>query len=172
MGTKQNVKHIGKILRKFLPSFLYRIIASKVVRMDKKKRFLTNYPARPSESFLVNNHDFINEPKFIEALTFASGEKENIYGSHDQYKFYMLLWATKQAMSLKADIVQCGVFVGTGAAAMVKYIDLDKHPSRRMFLIDTFTGIPEQDQTNPDEATLGAYGTQWLYEKESASAFR
>src|SRR3989344_2466649 len=141
--ARRIVKMIGKVLYETLPPFLYRQVTKVVGRLDRHKRYVTKYPPLPRESFLVNNHDFIRDPQFIDALTFAFGDKEALYGSHHQWKFYNLPWAAQHAMALKADIVQCGVFVGTGAAAIFKYVDLEHFPERRLFLIDTFTGIPD-----------------------------
>jgi hypothetical protein len=39
--------------------------------------------------------------------------------------------------------VQCGVFNGTDAAAIVSYTDFASHPKKTLYLLDTFVGAPE-----------------------------
>jgi O-methyltransferase len=57
------------------------------------------------------------------------------------YVLYVLL---QQALHLEGDIWECGVYKG-GTAAMAAAILKDRHSSKRLFLFDTFEGMPETD---------------------------
>jgi O-methyltransferase len=57
------------------------------------------------------------------------------------YVLYVLL---QQALHLEGDIWECGVYKG-GTAAMEAAILKDHHSSKRLYLFDTFEGMPETD---------------------------
>jgi O-methyltransferase len=58
---------------------------------------------------------------------------------------YVLCVLLKQALALDADIVECGVYKGGTAAMLAKIIVESGHP-RRLFLFDTFSGMPKTDK--------------------------
>lgn len=108
------------------------------------------------------NHDFVDDPKFREALEFSwSGTIEKGFGHHGRWNFHVTLWAASHSIALGADIVQLGVFAGSEAAAIVKFTQFQTRP-QRMFLVDTFTGVPEEQWTK-EELVAGANSAQWAY---------
>ena len=58
------------------------------------------------------------------------------------YVIYILL---KQALKIDGDAVECGVYKGGTAAMMAKIIAQSGCP-KKLFLFDTFTGMPETDK--------------------------
>jgi O-methyltransferase len=110
------------------------------------------------------NHDFANDPAFQEAMELSWSEPfAQKYGHHGRWNFHVVLWAAAHAIALRADIVQLGVFAGSEAAAILKFTRFETTP-QRMFLVDTFTGVPEQQWTR-QEVAAGANSAQWIYKE-------
>ena len=57
---------------------------------------------------------------------------------------YVLYTLLRQAIKLKGDVWECGVYKG-GTAAMMATILKEKCPSKRLYLFDTFEGMPQTD---------------------------
>lgn len=57
---------------------------------------------------------------------------------------YVLYTLLRQALHLPGNVWECGVYKG-GTAAMMAAILSDHGPSKRLFLFDTFAGMPETD---------------------------
>lgn len=110
------------------------------------------------------NHDFEAAPRFMDAMDFAIGGLEAEFGTHPSWNFHVLLWVASQAMRLPGDIVQCGVLGGTDAAAIVRYTNFAARTDKTFYLLDTFTGVPEELWT-PHEIAIGAASAQWLYKQ-------
>jgi len=108
------------------------------------------------------NHDFVADPRFAAAMNAAITDFERLHGTHPAWNFHVLLWVATQAMRLPGDLVQCGVFNGTDAAAIVQYTNFGASTNKRFFLLDTFVGVPE-DQWTPTERERRADSAQWLY---------
>jgi O-methyltransferase len=60
---------------------------------------------------------------------------------------YVLQTLLKQAFHLDGDVWECGVYKG-GTAAMMAAMIQEQCPSKRLYLFDTFEGMPE---TDPDK---------------------
>ena len=58
---------------------------------------------------------------------------------------YVLYRLLLQAINVRGDVWECGVYKG-GTAAMIAAILKDHSPSKRLYLFDTFEGMPETDQ--------------------------
>jgi hypothetical protein len=117
----------------------------------------------------VNNHDFIDDPKFKRARDAYLQSPFAARGYHgSRWKLYTVIWAAQRAVRLDADIVQLGVFEGTEAAGITDYLDFG-HCSIQMFLVDTFTGVPDNVWT-ADELKSGADQAQWAYKEAGDSS--
>jgi O-methyltransferase len=57
---------------------------------------------------------------------------------------YVLFTLLQQALALDGDIVECGVYRG-GTAAMLAKVIVESGSSRKLYLFDTFGGMPETD---------------------------
>jgi len=57
---------------------------------------------------------------------------------------YVLYSLLKQAIHITGNVWECGVYKG-GTAAMMLAILRDKMPTKRLYLFDTFEGMPETD---------------------------
>jgi O-methyltransferase len=84
---------------------------------------------------------------------FAQGEFHRYYEIAapktlvSQDRCYVLYTLLRQAIHVNGDVWECGVYKG-GTAAMLATILKDKCPSKRLYLFDTFEGMPE---TNRDK---------------------
>jgi O-methyltransferase len=58
---------------------------------------------------------------------------------------YVLYRLLLQAINVSGDVWECGVYKG-GTAAMIAAILRDRSPSKKLYLFDTFEGMPETDQ--------------------------
>lgn len=58
------------------------------------------------------------------------------------WRLHTLCWAAGQALTLDGDFVECGVLTGYSMGVVADYVDF-VHSGRRMYLYDTFEGIPE-----------------------------
>src|SRR5579864_7005217 len=85
---------------------------------------------------------FLEDERFLAAQRDAAESEQERSLS---WRLHTLCWATSQALGLKGDFVQCGVFRGYLAAMVARYLgpDLGK---RRWLLFDDFSTYPE-DQT-------------------------
>jgi len=57
---------------------------------------------------------------------------------------YVLYQLLLQSLSVEGDVWECGVYQGGTAAMMAKVLS-DKKPGRKLYLFDTFAGMPETD---------------------------
>jgi O-methyltransferase len=111
----------------------------------------------------VHNCDFINAPLFKEAYA-AAAKTPHTFGPdlHIEWRVFVCCWAATQAIHLHADFVECGVFTGIFSSAVMRYIDFANRPERTFYLLDTYSGIPEE-QINADESRLGIQGHNRFY---------
>ena len=58
---------------------------------------------------------------------------------------YVLCTLLKQALSIEGDVWECGVYKG-GTAAMLARIMQESGTSKKFYLFDTFSGMPETDK--------------------------
>src|SRR3984957_10366907 len=57
---------------------------------------------------------------------------------------YVLLTLLRQALKINADIAECGVYRG-GTAAMIARVMAESGSSKKLYLFDTFSGMPKTD---------------------------
>jgi hypothetical protein len=88
----------------------------------------------------VNRHNFINEPRFIQAEKIA--RKRWTDSNRDiSWRLHTVLWAAGNALKSNIDssmIVECGTGRGFMAAAIINYYNFDDN-SPDFYLIDTFS---------------------------------
>lgn len=126
------------------------------------------YDESPFSTFV--NHDFLDDPRFQEAIRISRETPFAQRGFHQgRWNFHVIFWATQHAIALKSDIVHLGVFEGACSAASASFTDFARHPDSRMYLVDTFYGNPEELWT-ADERAAGADAAQWAY-KEAGDTY-
>jgi O-methyltransferase len=75
------------------------------------------------------------------ARFFRIAEPRTLVSADRCYVLYRLLL---QALRVEGDVWECGVYKG-GTAAMMAAVLGEKAPGRKLFLFDTFAGMPEPD---------------------------
>lgn len=115
----------------------------------------------------VHNADFMHEPAFVAAYTRALRQGP---GTRLRWRVHVLQWAGYQAARLDGDFVECGVNRGFLSRAVMAFVDFDKLPGKRFFLIDTYAGlVPDQVGVHDRAAFWNEYRDCY---DEVVSAFR
>src|SRR5258708_17450130 len=84
-----------------------------------------------------HNHEFMNDPRFLEAYERGVQATGLDYGWH--WRCYIGLWLASCAARLSGDFVECGVAKGFLSSAIMKFLDWDRR-GRTFYLLDTFYG--------------------------------
>ena len=98
-----------------------------------------------------HNADFVRDPRFVKAYAPAGTPLSKSPTFESRWIIYVLCWAAQQGLALEGDFVECGVYRGADAAAIIKYTQFDKLP-RKFFLLDTFDGLVESLFTDEERA--------------------
>ncbi|MBM3508885.1 MAG: methyltransferase [Alphaproteobacteria bacterium] len=120
------------------------------------------------QTFLADNllvlgrvFSFSRDAGFMTAFqTFSGG------GADDQklWRVYVYCWAARSALPLAGDFVECGVFRGLYSAVMTQHVEFQRHP-KRLFLYDTFSGLPEATSTQAERDRVGGgYRDETVYQ--------
>lgn len=89
----------------------------------------------------IHNHDFMTEPRFVEAYGRGVQAAGVDYAWH--WRVHLGLWAARTAAHLPGDFVECGVNRGFLSSAIMRLLDWDT-TGRHFYLLDTFRGIDER----------------------------
>ncbi|HEX7828355.1 MAG TPA: TylF/MycF/NovP-related O-methyltransferase [Thermoanaerobaculia bacterium] len=99
---------------------------------------------------LLTEHgsDFLQDERFLRS--YAAGKATGSWWNHDlHWRAYVVCWAAMQGRSLPGDFVECGVHRGGYSRMLAEYVALDELPEKRLFLFDTFSGIPDRYRNTP-----------------------
>jgi hypothetical protein len=100
----------------------------------------------------IHNSDFQRDPRFTEA--YGRGLQTGSWrGTRNLWRAHVLCWAADCAARLPGDFVECGVFRGGSAAAVIAFVGMEAL-GKRFYLVDTFSGAAS-DLWTPEER-LGA----------------
>jgi len=110
-----------------------------------------------AEDGLVTNHVpvFGEDPKFLEA--YALGKATSSWKAMDlRWRVYIACWMANKVKGLPGDFVECGVNRGGMSRAVLHYVDFERL-NKRFYLLDTFSGFPEDLREVASEANLDDY---------------
>jgi hypothetical protein len=94
--------------------------------------------------FSQNNSDFMQDERFLAA--YALGKATGSWRDHDlHWRAFVICWAATRARSLPGDYVECGVNRGGFSRMMAEYVGLAELPDKKLYLVDTYCGLPERD---------------------------
>lgn len=106
-----------------------------------------NRPRNPSERNIPNRElyrplfsPWLGQEDF--AVYYALAAPKTLVSSDRCYVLWTLL---RQALHLPGDIWECGVYKGGTAAMMAAVLRDSARPDKKLFLFDTFQGMPETD---------------------------
>lgn len=93
----------------------------------------------------VVNCDFMQNPRFVAA--YQHYEATHINPWFIQHKIYwrvhVMLWATTHLKHVEGDFVECGVYRGASARAIIDYLNFGSL-NKTYYLLDTYAGIEEK----------------------------
>jgi len=107
----------------------------------------------------THNADFLRDPKFAEAYEEAA--RLTGWRHPAPWRVYINVWAASQAIRLRGNLVECGVWNGFTALVLTLYLDLASSDSK-FFLVDSFEGVNIADLTE-EERQRGLAGKNETY---------
>ncbi len=84
--------------------------------------------------------DFLTEPRFQKAFLKA---EPFLLGPKMYWRTYVVCWAASKGASLDGDFVECGVYKGGFAQAVVSYTNFDSL-KKNYYLFDTYKGLARE----------------------------
>jgi len=157
------IKLIGKLFRVNLDIKNHN--GEDLLTYPEKQWMLTPFPKFKGHIYnsdnlaTVNRHNFINEPKFIQAEKMA--QKRWVDSNRDiSWRLHTVLWAAGNALKSNIEssmMVECGTGRGFMAAAIIDYYNFS-HNSPDFYLIDTFSKkLAQLDGKDTDSPAEFAY---------------
>lgn len=94
----------------------------------------------------IMNTDFLDEHDFVKS--YSRGANTGSWGVEPQNKWriYVACWAGRECSNLEGDFVECGVFRGGLARAVIEYTNFNSL-NKKFFLFDTYEGLVEKQVT-------------------------
>lgn len=113
--------------------------------------------------------DFLEDPRFQKAYEkgmFSGHRISGEYGVdlHIEWRIHVLCWAASRAVRLKGDFVECGVNTGIFSLAVCDYTDFATFPDKKLFLFDTYEGIPREQITEAEKQHKRQEFNRFAYE--------
>src|SRR5262245_57592373 len=87
--------------------------------------------------------DFRHDPLFRAAYRLGAATG-SWCGANVEWRAYVVCWAAARGKALQGDFVECGVNKGGYARAVTHYIGFKEMRERRLYLLDTFRGFPDE----------------------------
>ena len=101
----------------------------------------------------IHNHEFAADPRFQRA--YAAGKATGSWHDHDlRWRIHVLLWAATHGAYLTGCFVECGVYRGGFAKAIIDYTDFSTL-NRNYYLFDTFNGFDSSLFQSGENETVG-----------------
>lgn len=108
-----------------------------------------SYDGLINDPKVIHNHDFMRDPRYLNAFEHAQAAL-----GHDHKMFWRLhvaLWCATQAQRLPGDFVECGVWRGFLATAIMNYIPWPQG-GKQFYLFDTWDGLDERYLTEGERS--------------------
>ncbi|MEO6231186.1 MAG: TylF/MycF/NovP-related O-methyltransferase [Ferruginibacter sp.] len=152
MGIKTIIKGILPIrLKRAIGVFLHPNLLP-----SSNKKSNSNYPEFPyfhDGLATMHKHDFMTDERFINA--FSEAEKF-LLAPKMYWRTYIICWAASKGVCLEGDFVECGVFKGGFAKAVISYTQFEKL-NKTYFLFDTFNGLSKDHSSDKEKTREFAY---------------
>jgi hypothetical protein len=100
-----------------------------------------SYDGLINDPKVIHNHDFMRDPRYVKAYEVA--EKALGYDHKMFWRLHVALWCASQAQKLPGDFVECGVWRGFLATAIMNYIPWP-NANKQFYLFDTWEGLDER----------------------------
>lgn len=87
----------------------------------------------------IHDSSFLKDARFQKA--YASGAQTGSWrGTNNQWRVHTQCWAAETASRLQGDFVECGVYRGGSARAIIEFANLDT-ARKTYYLLDSFEGM-------------------------------
>jgi hypothetical protein len=100
-----------------------------------------SYDGLINDPKVIHNHDFMRNPRYVKAYEVA--EQALGYDHKMFWRLHVALWCATQAQKLPGDFVECGVWRGFLATAIMNYIPWPAN-GKQFYLFDTWEGLDER----------------------------
>jgi O-methyltransferase len=152
-----------------IKKFLMRILSRRMIRFIISAKNLCSSRLVPGpltynyEGLATRvNCDFMKDKKFMDSYNLGkatgSWESYNLY-----WRLYVVCWAAKKGKDTPGDFVECGVYKGGFARAVINYTDFQNLP-KKYYLLDTFEGLCDE-HISAEERIIGIDRYSYRYEK-------
>ena len=132
-------------IKKIVP---IRLIKAVRAFLEPDRIFILDDRITYSQDGLISimNTDFLEEPDFLTSYT--KGSNTGSWGVDPQniWRIHVACWAGRHCSRLEGDFVECGVFRGGLARAVIEYTDFNSL-NKRFFLFDTYQGLDDRQLT-------------------------
>jgi len=111
-----------------------------------------------SRLLTCHNEDFLTDCKFQNALGISRQR-----GRDQPWQLAVALWAARHALTVDGDFVECGVWRGSLAAAIMNTIHFP--PDRKFYLVDTYQGLVTSQISIEDKAARNMEYSEDTYDE-------
>lgn len=130
-----------------------------------------SYDGLINDPKVIHNHDFMRDPRYVRAYEVA--EKALGYDHKMFWRLHVALWCASQAQKLPGDFVECGVWRGFLATAIMSYIPWP-NANKQFYLFDTWEGLDERYLTEGErsnQAKLDHFKPYYANQYESVKEY-
>lgn len=129
------------LLRRVMPASLKKWVKDQILHDQP----VPNWTYAEDGLCTMHLADFLHDPAFQKA--YAAAKATGAWPEGDlRWRVYTALWAARQAWKLEGDFVECGVYRGGLATAILTDLDWQAAPQRSFYLLDTFHGFPPEQR--------------------------
>lgn len=139
---------LQRLWQKFAPTIV-RNFRSRAVKKIKRTIAPSRAYSFNSDGFSTTHFlGFRSDHKFNESFATAikSLPKEGLFNSEYakglEWRAHICAWAANQAIKLRGDFVECGVWHGLLSKTICEYLDLQDLLDRKFYLIDSWGAMP------------------------------
>lgn len=126
-----------ELLRRVMPASLKKWMKQQVLEHQP----VPNWTYAEDGLCTMHLADFLHDSSFQKA--YAAAKATGAWPEGDlRWRVYTALWAARQAWKLNGDFVECGVYRGGLATAILTDLPWSQLSERRFYLLDTFSGFP------------------------------
>ncbi|MBD2201299.1 class I SAM-dependent methyltransferase [Calothrix sp. FACHB-1219] len=125
--------------------------------------FTKNATYKDDGIITFHNADFFKYLLFQES--YRLGKETGSWGGYDlEWRVYIACWADLKGSHLSGDLVECGVNRGGLSRAVINYIKFERFNDKKFYLLDTYSGFPQEKRTVAARANLYDYDDDYYSE--------
>jgi O-methyltransferase len=101
------------------------------------KAFFSDKVFEADGLYTIHNSGFMNQDSF--KLAYKAGCETNSWGQdpHIEWRVHVVLWAARNALNIKGDFVECGVYKGGFCNSIFNYLDFASS-GKKYWLFDSY----------------------------------